>query len=55
MKQNLENEPRGQWLRILTNGRLYVHLNKGGAHIAAENWLAIVAAVLVVALIVHWR
>ena len=55
MKQSPVNESRGQWLRILTNGRLYVHFSKGGAHIAAENWLAIVAAVLVVALIVHWH
>jgi hypothetical protein len=45
-------ESRVQLVRILTTGHLRVRLNRNGAFISAENALAIVAAVLVVALIV---
>lgn len=52
MPKKTETEARVQLARVLTRGHLRVRLNRNGAVISAENALAIVAAVLVVALIV---
>jgi len=40
-----------QLARVLTRGHLVVRLNRNGAFISAQNALAIVAAVFVVALV----
>ena len=53
---NVSPDPktRLQLVRILTRGHLSVRLNREGAFISAENPLAIVASVVVVALLTLW-